>query len=179
MRRQNPTMRVFVLVKPVGLYLWPGFWAVSGIFFSGQFSMPEQKEIVVVPSSPEASPSPIISSPLVNPGSCFMSGGMPGSPEDSCQRGKPSLIDGTWTSSHSLSFEAYTPSWAITKDSLLSEDTTIQEWSRCAHPPTTMSSIAGQSSARMAGDLCYAATQTSALMVVAADQVHRAGANQR
>ena len=37
----------------------------------------------------------------------------------------------------------------------------------------------GQSSARMAGDLCYVAAQTSALMVAAANQVRRAGANER
>ncbi|CAI9266914.1 unnamed protein product [Lactuca saligna] len=57
-----------------------------------------------------------------------MSEGAPGSLEDSCQCGKPSLIDGTGTSSHSLYFESYTLGWANTRDSLLSKDTTAQEW---------------------------------------------------
>lgn len=40
----------------------------------GQFSMPKQKGIVVVPSSPKASPLTIFGSPLVDHGSGSMSG---------------------------------------------------------------------------------------------------------
>ncbi|CAI9285879.1 unnamed protein product [Lactuca saligna] len=42
-----------------------------------------------------------------------------------------------------------------------------------------MSSLAGESSARMVGDLCYVAAQASALMVAAVDRVYHAGANKR
>lgn len=41
-----------------------------------------------------------------------------------------------------------------------------------------MSLLLGQSSARMADDLCYATTQTSALMVATTDWVRLAGAIQ-
>ncbi|CAI9285184.1 unnamed protein product [Lactuca saligna] len=109
----------------------------------GQFFVPEKKEIVVVPSSSKASPSLFVGSPLVNLSSSSMFGGVPSSPGGSFQREKPSLIDEIGTPSHSLSFEAYASGWAITIDSLLSKDTTAQEWSRCTHPPVTMSSIAG------------------------------------
>ena len=81
----------------------------------------------MVPSSPEASPSPSVGSPLVNPGSGSISGGAPSSHRGSFQCEKPSLVDETGTSFHSLSFEAYVPSWAVTRDSLLSEDATTQE----------------------------------------------------
>lgn len=93
----------------------------------GPFSVTEQKEIVVVPSSLEASPPPFTSSPLVNLGSDSISGGAPSSPGGSFQCEKPSMVDETRTLSHSLSFEAYAPGWAIARDSLLSEDTTAQE----------------------------------------------------
>ncbi|CAI9303979.1 unnamed protein product [Lactuca saligna] len=77
----------------------------NGGILKGQFSMLGQKEIVVVPSSPRASPSRIVGSSLVIPDFSSMHGGASGSPEDSCQRRKPSMIDGTRNSSHSLSFE--------------------------------------------------------------------------
>ena len=151
---------------------------IGGIL-NDRFSVPEQKEIVVVPNSPEVSSSPFAGSPLVNLGSSSMSWGAPSSPEGSFQCEKPSLFDEIGTLSHSPSFEAYAPGWAITRDSLLLEDTTAQEWSRCVHPLATMSSLAGQSNSRMDGDLCYAVTQSSALMVAAAEGVCRAGANKR
>ncbi|CAI9281465.1 unnamed protein product [Lactuca saligna] len=108
-----------------------------GDILSGQFYVPKQREVVVVPSSPGASLSRSVGSPL-----------------------------------------AYALGWAITRDSLLSEDTTAQEWSRCAHPPATMSSLVGQSSDHMADDLCYATTQTSSLMVATVDQVRLADVGQ-
>ncbi|CAI9285398.1 unnamed protein product [Lactuca saligna] len=67
--------------------------------------MPEPKEVVVVPSSPVASPTPIVGSPLVNPSFGSMFRGALSSLEDSFQREDPSLINGVWTSSHSLSFD--------------------------------------------------------------------------
>lgn len=42
-----------------------------------------------------------------------------------------------------------------------------------------MSLLASQSSARMAGNLCYVAAQTFALMVAVIDLVCRTGANER
>ncbi|CAI9298594.1 unnamed protein product [Lactuca saligna] len=42
-----------------------------------------------------------------------------------------------------------------------------------------MNSLASQSSSHMAGDLCYAAAQTSALMVFAANRVFRVGVNEK
>ena len=78
-----------------------------------QFYVPEQKEIVVVPNSPEASPSPFVGSLLVNLGSDSMSGGAPSLPGGSFQREKPSLVDEIGTSSHSLYFEAYAPGWRL------------------------------------------------------------------
>ncbi|CAI9302264.1 unnamed protein product [Lactuca saligna] len=95
------------------------FLAVSGVL--------SKKEIVVVPSCPEASHSPFTGSPLVNLGFGSMFGGASSSPGGSSQCEKPSLIDKIGISSHSLSFEAYALGWAITRDSLLSEDTTAQE----------------------------------------------------
>ncbi|CAI9293611.1 unnamed protein product [Lactuca saligna] len=68
--------------------------------------------------------------------------------------------------------------WLITRNSLLSEDTTAQEWSRCVCPPVTMSSLVGKPSACMADDLCYTTAHTSVLMVVAAERVRLAGASQ-
>ena len=150
---------------------------IGGIL-NDRFSVPEQKEIVVVPNSPEVSSSPFAGSPLVNLGSSSMSWGAPSSPEGSFQCEKPSLFDEIGTLSHSPSFEAYAPGWAITRDSLLLEDTTAQEWSTCAHPPTSMSSLVGQSSARMTDILCYVATHASALMVVVVDRVCLVGASQ-
>ncbi|CAI9260281.1 unnamed protein product [Lactuca saligna] len=46
----------------------------------------------------------------------------------------------------------------------------VEKWSYCAHPPATIKFLAAQSEACMAGNLRYAAAQTSALMVAAADQ---------
>ncbi|CAI9260213.1 unnamed protein product [Lactuca saligna] len=109
----------------------------TGGILGGQFSVPEKKEVVLVPSSPKASPSPSTSSPMVSPGFGSMSQGASSSPGD----------------------------------------TTAQEWSRCNHPPAMMSSLAGQSSAHMASDLCYVVAQTSALMVAVTDRVRRAGVN--
>ncbi|CAI9279730.1 unnamed protein product [Lactuca saligna] len=85
---------------------------IEGIL-GDQFSVPEQKEVVVVPSSPEAS-SPIIFSisPLVNLGSGSMSGGVPSLLGGSFQCEKPSLVDERGTFSHFLSFEAYAPAHA-------------------------------------------------------------------
>ncbi|CAI9297974.1 unnamed protein product [Lactuca saligna] len=68
--------------------------------------------------------------------------------------------------------------WEITRDSLLSKDINAQEWGSCAHPLATMKFLASQSSARMADDLLYLATQASALMVVVADRVFRADVNE-
>lgn len=97
-----------------------------GDILDGQFSVPEQRE-VVIPSSPVASPSRSASLPLVNPGSRFVSGGAQSLLGGSVQHEKPSLVNETWTLSQSPSFEAYDPGWVITRDSLLSEDTTAQE----------------------------------------------------
>ncbi|CAI9272063.1 unnamed protein product [Lactuca saligna] len=129
---------------------------VGGIrgVLSDRFSVPEQKEIVVVPGSTEASPFPFACSPLVNLDTDSMFGRVSSSPGGSFQREKPSLVDEVGTPYHSLSFGSYALGWAITRDSLLSEDIAAQEWSRCAHLPKTMSSLAGQSSARMVGNLC-------------------------
>ncbi|CAI9298478.1 unnamed protein product [Lactuca saligna] len=49
---------------------------------------------------------------------------VPSSPRDSLQREKPSMINKAGTLSHSPYFEAYASSWAINRDSLMSEDTT-------------------------------------------------------
>ncbi|CAI9265868.1 unnamed protein product [Lactuca saligna] len=73
------------------------------------------KEIVVLPCSPEASPSPFVVSPLVNLGSDSMSGGAPSSHGGSFQQKKPSLFDQIGTLSHSLSFEAYASDWMLEK----------------------------------------------------------------
>lgn len=143
----------------------------------GQFSMPEQREMVV-PSSPGASPSRSADSPLVNPGSDFVSGGAPSSPGGSLQRVKPSLINEIGNLSHSPSIEAYAPGWAITKDSLLSEDNTTQEWSRCAHYLAPMSSLMGQSRALMADEIFYDTAHNFSLMVAAADWVCLASVSQ-
>ncbi|CAI9279939.1 unnamed protein product [Lactuca saligna] len=111
------------------------------------------REVVVVPSSPGATPSQFAGSSLVNLGPCFVAGGAWSSPGVSIQRENPSLINETWTLSHSPSFEAYTPGWVITRDSLLSEDTTTKDWSWCAHPLAKIGSIVVQLSVGMAGDL--------------------------
>ncbi|CAI9270839.1 unnamed protein product [Lactuca saligna] len=126
---------------------------IGGIL-NGKFYVHGLEEVVVVPSFLESSSSPSAGSPLVNHGYGSMFGVASSSPRGSFQREKPSLIDETGTSSHSLSFEAYAPGWAVTRDSLLSEDPTAQDWSRCDHPSAMMSVLVGQSSARMVGDLC-------------------------
>ncbi|CAI9294431.1 unnamed protein product [Lactuca saligna] len=93
----------------------------------------------------------------------------------------PHLLDPLvrpWDLSHSPTFEAYDLGWEIIRDSLLSEDTIAYEWSRCVHPPATISFLVGQPSAHMADDLSYAAAQTFALMVAATDQVRLASASQ-
>ena len=77
----------------------------------------------MVSSSPEVSPSPFFGSPLVNLGFGSMYRGAPSSLGGSFQREKPSLVDETGTSSHSMSFEAYALGWAITINSLLLEET--------------------------------------------------------
>ncbi|KAL7598536.1 hypothetical protein Lser_V15G27182 [Lactuca serriola] len=122
-------------------------------------------------------PSPFTGSLSIDLGYGFVFGGALGSPGGSFQPEKPSTVDEMGTSSHSFSFEAYAPAWTITRDSLLSEDITAQEWRSCAHPSTTMNSLAGQLSARMASDL-YVAAQASTLMVNAVDWVFRAGVNE-
>ncbi|CAI9292282.1 unnamed protein product [Lactuca saligna] len=151
----------------------------TGGILNDRFSVLEQKEIVVAPNSLEASPLPFFGSPLVNLGSGSMFAGAPSSPGGSFQFEKPSLFGEIGTSSHSPSFEAYAPGWVITRDSLLSEDTTAQEWSRCAHPLATMSLLAGQARSRMANGLLYATTQTYTLMVATTAGVCHVGANKR
>lgn len=132
-----------------------------------RFSMLGQKERVLVSSYSMAPTSPLTSSLAIDPSSDFMFGDALGSfrPE------KPSSFDEMGTLSHSLSFEAYAPGWAITRDSLLSEDITAQDWSSCAHPPATVDFLEGQSNAHMADDLLYVVAQASAPMVAAADRV--------
>ncbi|KAL7588712.1 hypothetical protein Lser_V15G39308 [Lactuca serriola] len=150
---------------------------IGGILGS-EFSVPEKKEGVVVPSSSMTRPSSFTGSISVDPDSVFVLEGALGSPRGHFQPGKPSLVGDTRISSHHLSSEAYAPDWAIGRDSLLSEDIAAQEWSR-SHPSATMNSLASQSSSRMAGDLRYVAAQTFAIMVVAADRVCRASVNEK
>lgn len=91
------------------------------------FYVPRQKERVVVLSFSMTLPSPFTGALSVDLGSDFVFGGAPGSPGGSFQSEKPSTVDEIRTSSHSLSFKAYALSWAITRDSLLSENITTQE----------------------------------------------------
>ena len=76
-----------------------------------------------------------------------------------------------------MASEAYVPGWAVSIESLLSEDTSTQEWFYRAHPLATMKFLADQSGAHMADDLRYAVAQTSALMVATTDRVCRHGIN--
>ncbi|CAI9265796.1 unnamed protein product [Lactuca saligna] len=96
-----------------------------GVILGNQFS--GQKEVVVVPNSLNESPSPFFGSSLVNPSSGSIIGGALCSPGGSFWREKPSLVNETRTSSHTLSFMTYTLGWAITRDSLLLEDATAEE----------------------------------------------------
>ncbi|CAI9286104.1 unnamed protein product [Lactuca saligna] len=80
------------------------------------------------------------------------------------------------TKSHDMGLRPRKVRMVVSVDRLLGgfgEDTTAQEWSRCAHPPVTMSSLVGQLSSPMDGDLCYVAAQTSVLVVAIADRVWR------
>ncbi|CAI9298003.1 unnamed protein product [Lactuca saligna] len=114
--------------------------------------VPGQKELVVVPSSSKASPSLFTGSLSVDPGSSSMLGGAVGMLGDSSPSDNPSMGDKVKNVSHPLAFEVYAPSWAVTKDFLLSEGIIAQEWSSYAHPPATMKFLAAQSGARMADD---------------------------
>lgn len=98
--------------------------------------------------------------------------------EDSSPLDNPSMVDEMRTSSHPLALEAYAPGWAVTKDSLFSEDIVAHEWSSCVHPSAMAKLVAGQLGARMADDLRYATAQAPALMVAAADRVCRSGINE-
>lgn len=79
------------------------------------------------------------------------------------------------TAPNSSRSEANAPRWAITRQSLLSDDTNAQEWSAYAHSPVTMTFLAQKYGAQVVGDLRFTAAQASALMVVAADRVCRIG----
>ena len=68
LRKSSRTVSVAMLLGGIG-----------GIL-GGQFSAPRQKEVMVVPSSLEASPLPSAGSPLVNLGSDSMSGAASSSP---------------------------------------------------------------------------------------------------
>ncbi|CAI9301947.1 unnamed protein product [Lactuca saligna] len=135
-RIQNLTIRAFALVKPIGLYLWPGFLAALYLGVC--------RVHLKIP---------------VNAGSLLLS------------------------MEHGLHLTPYLlrPTLQVGR---------LMEISYCRRrlPPmsgvgalilATMNSLAVQSSARMVGDLCYAATHTYALMVVAVDRVLHAGMNQR
>ncbi|CAI9287408.1 unnamed protein product [Lactuca saligna] len=78
----------------------------------------------------------------------------------------PYMVDEMRIASHPSALEAYILGWAVTKDSLLLEDIAAHEWSNCVHPPATMKLLAAQSGVHMAGDLRYAAIQTSALWLL-------------
>lgn len=141
------------------------------------FATPGRKEIVVVPSSLETSPSSFIDSLTADRGACSVLGGALGVSRGFPSSDTPYMVEKLRTASHPLASKAYIPGWAVTKDSLLSEDITAQECSYCAHPPATIKLLAAQSGARMAENLWYAAAQASALMVVVADRVCRPGIN--
>lgn len=84
-----------------------------GDVLGDKFFVLGQKEVVVVSSSSMTPPSPFIGSLLVDPGSNFMFGGALGSPGDSSQSEKPSMVDEMKTASHLLSFEVYAPGWRL------------------------------------------------------------------
>lgn len=75
----------------------------------GKFSMAEQKESVLVPSSSMTPLSSFTGSLSVDHDFVFVFGGAPGSLRGSFQSGKPSPVGEIRTSCHPLSFEAYAP----------------------------------------------------------------------
>ncbi|CAI9275791.1 unnamed protein product [Lactuca saligna] len=89
-----------------------------------KFFVTGQNERVAVPSSSVTPPSSFTGSFPDDFGSSSMFGGISGSLKGSYQPERPARVGEVGTTSHSLSFEAYAPGWAITKDSLLSEDIT-------------------------------------------------------
>ena len=76
----------------------------------------------MVPSSSMTPPSSFTGSLSIDPDVVFVLEGALGSPGGPFQPGKPSPVGETGTSSHPLSSETYAPDWAISRDSLLSED---------------------------------------------------------
>lgn len=80
-----------------------------GDVLSNKFVVTGKKEIVVVPSSLKASPSPFTGSLSVDPGSNSVLGGALGVSGDSSSSDKPTMVDEMRITSQPLSFEAYAP----------------------------------------------------------------------
>ncbi|CAI9300267.1 unnamed protein product [Lactuca saligna] len=156
----------------------PKLLGVIGDVLGDGFSAPGWKEIVVVPSSSKTSPSPFIDLLTTDPSVCSVLGGALGVSGGFPSSEIPYMVEKMRTTSHPVDSKAYVPGWAVTKDSLLSEDIATWEWSYYTHPSATMKLLAAQLGVHMAGDLRYAATQTSTHMVAAADRFCRHGINE-
>ncbi|CAI9285520.1 unnamed protein product [Lactuca saligna] len=128
---------------------------------------------MVVPGSSITPPSPLTCALSTGLGSNSMFGSMLGFCGSSSRPKRSPVVGKRGTAPHSSLFKPYIPSWAITRESLQSEDTTTKEWRESAHPPSTMEFLMGQLGARVADNLRYAAAQASILLVAVANLICR------
>lgn len=142
---------------------------------SNKSTTPMQRNKMVTPSSVMSPPLSFFAAFPIGLGSDPTLGSALDSPGSSIPSKKPIAECRIGTTPSSSCSKAYAPGCTITGHSLLSGDTSAQEWSGYAYSLATMRFLAGKSRDQVVGDLRYAAAQASALMVAAADRVFHVG----